>query len=47
MEISTEEPGLVHGYLRARNSVARARDSFERILFAIDAFGRGDWPFEA
>lgn len=33
--ICTEEPGLVHGYLRARHSVARARDSFARILGEI------------
>lgn len=31
----TEEPGLVHGYLRARHSVRRARDSFARIRQAI------------
>lgn len=30
-----EEPGLVHGYLRARSSVQRARDSFDRICQAI------------
>ena len=29
-----EETGLVHGYLRARHSVKRARDSFERIVQA-------------
>jgi acetyl esterase len=29
------EPGLVHGYLRARHTVARARDSFDRILSGI------------
>ena len=38
------EAGLVHGYLRARTSVARARASFERILTAIDALGRAK-PF--
>jgi acetyl esterase/lipase len=35
------EPSLVHGYLRARHDAARARDSFARIVAAIDAFGRG------
>lgn len=35
------ELGLVHGYLRARHSVDRARDSFSRIVFAIDMFGQG------
>ncbi len=39
-----EEPGLVHGYLRARVMSARARDSFDRIVAAIAALGRGDWP---
>ena len=34
----TEEPGLVHGYLRARHSVTRARTSFDRILQAISGF---------
>ncbi|WP_210526566.1 alpha/beta hydrolase fold domain-containing protein [Rubellimicrobium arenae] len=38
------EPGLVHGYLRARHSVARARDSFTRIVDSIDALARGRWP---
>ena len=40
------EPGLVHGYLRARTTVARARDSFTRICAAIAALGRGDWIWE-
>ncbi len=30
-----KEQGLVHGYLRARYSVGRARESFSRIVFAI------------
>ena len=38
-----EEPGLVHGYLRARHSVARARASFTRIVEAIGALGRRAW----
>lgn len=40
-----EEKGLVHGYLRARHSVARARASFARISEAIVALGRGEWPY--
>ena len=39
-----EEPGLVHGYLRARHKVARAGASFARILSAISALGREAWP---
>jgi len=35
------ELGLVHGYLRARHSVDRARDSFSRIVTAIDMVGQG------
>jgi acetyl esterase len=40
-----EEPGLVHGYLRARHEAARARESFSRITAAVSALGRGDWPY--
>lgn len=40
-----QEQGLVHGYLRARHSVARARISFNRICTAITALSRGEWPF--
>lgn len=40
------EPGLVHGYLRARHSVKRARDSFERISAAVEALGQGIWPYD-
>lgn len=39
------EPGLVHGYLRARRTVARAAASFERIAIAIEALGQGIWPY--
>ncbi len=39
------EAGLVHGYLRARTTVTRARDSFDRIITAISAFGAGEWPY--
>ncbi|QPC94977.1 alpha/beta hydrolase [Mesorhizobium sp. INR15] len=38
-----EEPGLVHGYLRARHTVNRARASFTRIVDAVTALGKGDW----
>lgn len=37
------EGGLVHGYLRARHTVGRARDSFTRIVEAIRALGKGEW----
>lgn len=40
------EHGLVHGYLRARATVGRARDSFERIEVAIEALGQGLWPYD-
>ena len=40
------ETGLVHGYLRARHSVGRARDSFERIVLAIEGLGQEIWPYE-
>jgi len=40
-----EEPGLVHGYLRARHTVGRARDSFTRIVDAVSALGQGRWPY--
>lgn len=39
------EPGLVHGYLRARHSVPRAKESFARITAAITAFADDRWPF--
>ena len=38
-----EEPGLVHGYLRARHTVGRARESFSRIVSAVAVLGRGEW----
>lgn len=40
------EPGLVHGYLRARSSVTRAARSFDRICAAIAAMARGTFPEE-
>lgn len=38
-----EEAGLVHGYLRARHSVSRARESFSRIIDALKMLGRREW----
>ncbi|TMV07802.1 alpha/beta hydrolase [Ruegeria sediminis] len=40
------EKGLVHGYLRARTTVGRASDSFERITVAIEALGQGIWCYD-
>ncbi|MEI9422401.1 alpha/beta hydrolase [Mesorhizobium sp. Cs1299R1N1] len=40
-----EEPGLVHGYLRARHSVGRARASFTRIVDAVVTLGNGGWTW--
>ncbi len=42
--IAITEPGLVHGYLRARHSVKRARASFARITKAIALLGEGQMP---
>jgi acetyl esterase len=39
------ETGLVHGYLRARHSVARARESFTRIVDAVRSLGKGEWNY--
>ena len=39
------EKGLVHGYLRARHMSSRAGASFDRIVGAIDALGKGLWPY--
>ena len=39
----SEEPGLVHGYLRARHTVGRARASFSRIVEAVSVLGSGNW----
>lgn len=38
------DKGLVHGWLRARHSVGRAREGFARILATIDRLGRGGAP---
>ncbi len=35
------ETGLIHGFLRARHTVKRARDSFSRIVQAISLLGSG------
>ncbi len=40
------EHGLVHGYLRGRTTVQRARDSFDRIALAVEALGQALWPYE-
>ncbi|MFK7994666.1 MAG: alpha/beta hydrolase [Granulosicoccus sp.] len=40
-----EEPGLVHGYLRARHSVDRAAKSFNRINEAVVSLANRQWPF--
>jgi acetyl esterase len=39
------EPGLVHGFLRARAMVPRAAAAFTRITTALSALARGDWPY--
>ncbi|QCO56140.1 alpha/beta hydrolase [Pseudorhodobacter turbinis] len=39
-----QEAGLVHGYLRARHSVDRAKSSFTRIINAVSTLARGEWP---
>lgn len=39
------EAGLVHGHLRARHTVQRAKDSFDRINKAIAALAQGEWPY--
>lgn len=43
--VSFTETGLVHGYLRARHSATRARDSFARIVASVAALASGEWPF--
>lgn len=43
--ICFDEKGLVHGYLRARHSVARARESFARMISSIKELGAGEWPY--
>jgi acetyl esterase len=38
--------GLVHGYLRARNTVPRAAASFTLIIDTICAMAGGQWPLQ-
>lgn len=40
-----EEAGLIHSFVRARHRSRRAGKGFERILEAIAALGKGDWPY--
>ncbi|MBZ9796897.1 alpha/beta hydrolase [Mesorhizobium sp. ES1-4] len=40
-----EEPRLVHSFLRARTTVPAAADAFARIIAAVAALGRGEWPY--
>lgn len=44
--LAVTEPGLVHGYLRARSTVGRAARSFDRICAAITALAMGTFPEE-
>lgn len=41
---AVEEPGLVHGYLRARTTVPRAAASFTRITETLSAMAARRWP---
>lgn len=40
-----EEPGLVHGFLRARHMSKCAGDSFARVVEAVAALGKNQWPY--
>ncbi|WP_027059271.1 alpha/beta hydrolase [Mesorhizobium loti] len=40
-----EEPCLVHSFLRARMTVPAAAEAFARIIAAVAALGRGEWPY--
>lgn len=40
------EPGLIHGYLRARTMSEKARESFDRMIADIQCLGQGVWPYE-
>ncbi|RUX68458.1 esterase, partial [Mesorhizobium sp. M7A.F.Ca.US.014.04.1.1] len=40
-----EEPRLVHSFLRARTTVPAAAEAFARIVAAVAALGRGEWPY--
>jgi len=37
--------GMVHGCLRARVMSRKAAGFFDEVVQAVDAFGRGDWPY--
>lgn len=39
------EPGMVHGCLRARSMSARAALFFDKVVDGIAALGAGDWPY--
>ncbi len=39
------EKGLIHGYLRARRTVPRAKKSFNRIVLALLTLGQERWPY--
>jgi acetyl esterase/lipase len=41
----SEEPGLVHSFLRGRHTIGRAREGFTRIVDAVAALGKGQWPY--
>ena len=43
--ICFKETGLVHGYLRARHSVGRARDSFDRMITGLKALAASEWAY--
>ncbi len=42
--ISVEEPGLVHGFLRARHVSSRAGAAFDRIVESLRTLGHGERP---
>lgn len=42
--LALTEPGLVHGHLRARHTVPRARASFARVTSTLSAMASGQWP---
>lgn len=45
LAMAWEEPGLVHGWLRARHMSGRARAAFWRFAQAVLALGRREWPW--
>lgn len=40
-----EESRMVHSFLRARTTVPAAADAFGRIIAAVAALGRSEWPY--